>query len=145
MATINEFEDIKAWQQARLFTQWLTTIVNETGLATDYKLRQQIEGASGSIMDNIAEGFERGGNKEFINFLTYAKGSSGETRSQLYRVFDKGYITEAEFTEKRQELKDISSMIAGFIKYLKQSEHKGWKFMEDQADYNAVDELNPEE
>lgn len=145
MPTINEFEDIQAWQQARLFTKWLTTKVNETALATDFKLRQQIEGASGSIMDNIAEGFERGGNKEFINFLTYAKGSSGETRSQLHRVFDKGYITEAEFTEKRQELKDISGMIAGFIKYLKQSEYKGWKFMEDQADYDTSEEWNPEE
>lgn len=135
MATIQQFEDILAWQRARTFAQWVNEIVSTTELAKDYKLKQQIEGSSGSIMDNIAEGFERGGRKEFINFLSFAKGSCGEARSQLYRLLDNGYVTQEDFELKKNELIEIGRMISGLMRYLKSSEHKGWKFEEEEGIY----------
>jgi four helix bundle protein len=86
MATIKKFEDIEAWQKARVLCQEIYRISREGQFAKDFALRNQICASSGSIMDNIAEGFERGGRKEFIQFLGIAKGSSGEVKSQLYRA-----------------------------------------------------------
>lgn len=138
MSAIKQFEDIIAWQRARAFSKRLYQVVIDSDLQTDFKLRQQIEGSAGSIMDNIAEGFERGGNKEFVNFLTYAKGSCGETRSQLYRLLDRAYIDETQFSSMKEELLAISNLIGGLIKYLKSSELKGWKFKEDEAIYQTI-------
>ena len=92
MATIKQFEDLEIWQLARTLCQDIHNIIITTSLNNDYKLRDQINSSSGSIMDNIAEGFERSGKNEFRQFLSIAKGSCGETRSQLYRVFDEKYI-----------------------------------------------------
>lgn len=131
MSKIQQFEDIIAWQRARTFTKWINEVISSTQLSTDYKLKQQIEGSSGSIMDNIAEGFERGGRKEFINFLSFAKGSCGEARSQLYRLLDKGYVSQEEFELWKNELIEIGRMISGLMRYLKSSKHKGWKFEEE--------------
>ena len=128
MASINNFEEIKAWQSAREFCQWVWKVITTTELKNYFKLRDQIDGPSGSIMDNIAEGFERSGKKEFIQHLTYAKGSAGETRSQLYRMYDRGFITENEFKDRKEQTLEISRMINGFIKYLKGSDYKGWRF-----------------
>lgn len=96
MATIVRFEDLDIWKEARSLSCEIIQIVNVTELKGDYKLRDQIKGSSGSVMDNIAEGFERDGNLEFRQFLSVAKGSAGETRSQIYRVYDSGYISEKE-------------------------------------------------
>jgi len=92
MATIREFEELEIWQEARRLSKEIIEIVKTTELKTDYKLKDQIKGSSGSVMDNIAEGFERDGNLEFRQFLSIAKGSAGESRSQLYRVFDSGIL-----------------------------------------------------
>jgi four helix bundle protein len=79
-------------------------------------------------MDNVAEGFERGGNREFVNFLGYAKGSAGETRSKLYRALDRKHISESEFDQLAADAISISNMISGFMSYLRQSTMRGSKF-----------------
>ena len=97
MSTWKSFEDIDVWQQAREFSKDIFQIMQAECLKTDYVLKDQISRSSGSIMDNIAEGYDRGGTKEFINFLSIAKGSSGESRSQLHRIFDRKYIAEEQY------------------------------------------------
>ncbi|MEO1030771.1 MAG: four helix bundle protein [Bacteroidota bacterium] len=128
MATVKQFEDLEIWQKARLLCRAINRIANNTELRKDLRLYRQIDGSSGSIMDNIAEGFERNGNKEFIQFLSIAKASCGETRSQLYRVLDRSYITEHEFENLLNQCTTLSRMIGGFMNYLKKSDLKGSKY-----------------
>ena len=93
MGKIEKFEDIIAWQKAReLDKEIISLILNSASFSKDFALIDQMKRSSGSIMDNLAEGFERGGNKEFIQFLYISKSSCGELRSQLYRSYDRGYI-----------------------------------------------------
>ncbi|HMV08987.1 MAG TPA: four helix bundle protein [Cyclobacteriaceae bacterium] len=131
MATFRSFEDIDSWNAARQFAQRIYKISSEGAFSKDYKLRDQINGSSGSIMDNIAEGFERGGNREFIQFLSVAKGSAGETRSQLYRAFDRGYIAEQELESLKEEALKISRQISALMTYLRNSDLKGTKFVKE--------------
>lgn len=88
MATILRFEDLEVWQKAREISKYVFLLTNKDNFSRDFSLKDQINRSCGSAMDNIAEGFERDGNKEFINFLTISKGSVGEIRSQTYRAFD---------------------------------------------------------
>jgi four helix bundle protein len=128
MATIQKFEDLKVWQKARLLCKEVFSLTSISSFSKDFGLKDQINRSSGSIMDNIAEGFGRKGNLEFINFLTYSSGSTCECKSQLYRAHDRNYITE----EKRKELSDltdeIAKMITSFIIYLGGTELSGTKF-----------------
>ena len=128
MSTWKSFEEIEVWQLAREFCKDVYRIIQHDGLSTDYRLKDQINGSSGSIMDNISEGFERGGNKEFIQFLSIAKGSAGESRSQLYRIYDREYISEKEFLDLKQKALNISGKINNLMKYLKNSGYKGIKY-----------------
>lgn len=128
MATIQRFEDLEIWQDARRLFNQIKGIILETELKNDFKLKDQIKGSSGSVMDNIAEGFERDGNLEFRQFLSIAKGSAGETRSQLYRVFDSGYISEDKLKILVNEYEQLSKRIAVFISYLNKKDFKGNKF-----------------
>ena len=128
MATIKRFEDILSWQKARELCRILGGFVDAGKFKHSYKLIDQIEDSSGSIMDNIAEGFERGGNKEFIQFLYISKGSCGEFRSQLYRALDRNYLTQEEFDTLYNLSKEIIVLLQKLIDCLLQSEMKGAKF-----------------
>jgi len=128
MPKVERFEDLKIWQLARELCQMIHKLTIKDQFARDFKLVGQINGSSGSIMDNIAEGFERDGNKEFIQFLTFSKGSCGETRSQLYRALDYLYITQDEFDEAYKMTLEESKMLKSFIQYLKGSDLKGNRF-----------------
>jgi len=125
MATIKSFEDIESWKQARIVCKKIGDLIDAGKFNKSYRLINQIEGSSGSIMDNIAEGFERGTRAEFIQFLGYAKGSCGEVRSQLYRALDRSYIDQADFEELKAAVLQISGLIQKFISYLQQSEIDG--------------------
>jgi four helix bundle protein len=128
MLKVERFEDLKIWQLARELCQLIHKLTIKDQFSRDFKLVGQINGSSGSIMDNIAEGFERDGNKEFIQFLTFSKGSCGETRSQLYRALDYQYITQEEFDAAYKMTLEESKMLKSFIQYLKDSELKGNRF-----------------
>ena len=133
MATITSFEDILAWQKARALCKIVGSYIDEGRFKKNFSLLDQIERSSGSIMDNIAEGFERSGNREFLQFLYISKGSCGEFRSQLYRALDREYINESEFNELYLLAKEIISMLQKLINYLEQSEIKGLKYKTRQA------------
>ncbi|WP_026452100.1 four helix bundle protein [Aequorivita capsosiphonis] len=128
MSKIERFEDMEIWQLAREISKDVWGIIQNTSLQKDYKLREQINGASCSIMDNIAEGFERDGNREFINFLSIAKASCGETRSQLYRCLDRNHIDEEAFKIISEKAILNSRKIKSLMVYLKNSDRKGSKY-----------------
>lgn len=128
MATIQRFEQIISWQEARKLNKLIGELVDGGRFKHNYRLINQIEGSAGSVMDNISEGFERGGNKEFIQFLYIAKGSCGELRSQLYRAVDRNYINQKEFDTFSVQTMKISSLIQKLITYLENSELKGIKY-----------------
>ena len=128
MASYKRFEDLPIWQKARSFSKKIFEITLEDKFSKEIRLCSQIRAASGSIMDNIAEGFERNGNGEFKQFLYIAKGSCGETRSQIYRAFDYGFISEKQFEEMKSLSEKISKSINSFIDYLNNTEIKGTKF-----------------
>lgn len=128
MATIEKFEEIISWQEARVLNKDVGKLIDEERFKKNFRLIGQIEGSAGSIMDNIAEGFERGGNKEFIQFLYIAKASCGEFRSQLYRALDRAYISEIEFEFLSVHARKISNLVQKLINYLQECEIKGIKF-----------------
>src|SRR3989337_4427874 len=125
MATIRSFEDIEAWQKARELSKEVFELTMTGTFAKDFSLRDQINRATGSIMDNIAEGFERGGTREFIQFLAIAKGSAGEVRSQLYRALDRKHLENSQHILLLDNITKVSKMINGFITYLRDLNHKG--------------------
>jgi four helix bundle protein len=118
MAKAQQFEDLRVWQDARVLVKDIYGASKQRDFYRDVGLREQIPRAATSAMSNIAEGFERGTRKEFIQFLNIAKGSVGEARSQLYVALDQAYLTEARFNELRVQATGLSRRIASFITYL---------------------------
>jgi len=125
---INNFEDMEVWQEARELARFIFKITSEEPFVRDYKFRDQIRAAAGSIMDNVAEGFGRGGTREFNNFLSIAKGSNEEVRSQSYRAFDFEYISEEVLKELLEKTDKLSRKIQSFMNYLKNAPYRGTKF-----------------
>ena len=118
---ITRFEDIEAWQMARKLSQNIYGMIHEGALQKDFSLRDQLLRASGSIMDNIAEGFDAGGNNEFVRFLNYSKRSCSEVQSQLYRVLDQRYCLPAQFEELYEDAVRIRAKVGAFVRYLETS------------------------
>lgn len=128
MATIQSFEDLKVWLKSRILCTEVFDLITTGRFAKDFALVDQINKSSGSVMDNIAEGLGRMGNKEFINFLTYTYGSALECKSQLYRAFDRKYISVEKSEELFALIEEIKKMTNALISYLGNSDLKGQKF-----------------
>lgn len=128
MAHHSSFESLDIYKEATKFCDAIWEIISTKSLNKDYKLREQINGSSGSIMDNIVEGFGRGGNKEFIMFLSYSRGSCCESKSQLLRCFRRNHIDESTFNKLNSDAENLTNQLSKFINYLKNSERKGSKF-----------------
>ena len=118
MAKAQKFEDLIVWQEARLLRKEVSQATKAHGFCRDFKMRDQIRGAALSAMDNIAEGFERGTNKEFVQFLVISKGSAGEVRSALYAALDEEYLSGAEFERLRERALSVSRRCSRLISYL---------------------------
>lgn len=125
MSSFEKFEDIKAWKKARILTKEIYLIAQTPKLRRNFALKDQIIRCTISISANIAEGYERSSNKEFIYFLAIAKGSAGELRSFLYLLLDIELIQEADFNRLHKSITDISSLLSGLIKYLASSKIPG--------------------
>ena len=128
MNKIEKFEDIIAWQKARVLTKEIYKCTQMGGFARDYGLKDQIQRASVSTMANVSEGFERGGDKEFTQFLSTSKGSCGEVKSHLYVALDQGYLTSASFDQLYGQASEVSRLLSGFMTYLRESDLRGRKY-----------------
>src|SRR5438552_10891133 len=128
MNKIERFEDIIAWQKARVLTKQIYATAKIGAFARDYGLKDQIQRSSVSTMANIAEGFERGGDKEFLQFLSDSKGSCGEVKSHLYVAVDQNYITPITFDDLYGKANEVSRLVGGFMTYLRDSTLRGNKY-----------------
>jgi four helix bundle protein len=128
MPTVQKFEDLEIWQLARILSKEIYDLSFKEPLAADFRLKHQMRGSCGSIMDNIAEGFERGSRLEFINSLTIAKGEIGELKSQLYRALDCHYLTQEKFEELYHRANSLTKKTTSFVTYLNKAKIKGQKF-----------------
>ena len=128
MATINRFEDLIAWQKARELAAAVYAASRKGAFAKDFSLADQIRRAAVSIGSNIAEGFDRGNNKEFITFLGIAKGSAAEVRSQLYTAFDVGHLSDCEFEGLKSMSEETAKVINGLLTTLRNSTIAGARY-----------------
>ena len=116
MASIKTFEEIESWKKARILTREIYRVTSAGDFARDFELKDQIRRAAVSMLSNIAEGFERGGDREFVQFLSVAKGSCGELRAQLYVALDQRYFTAEDFDALSQRATEVSQLLSGFMK-----------------------------
>lgn len=126
---VAKFEDLEIWQEARDLCKIVYEVSSNGPFWQDFKFRDQIRASSGSIMDNIAEGFDRGGNKEFIQFLSISRGSCAEVRSQSYRAFDVKHLTIEKLDELLKRTDTYSRKIHNLMQHLKNSDIKGPKYL----------------
>ena len=125
---IKRFEDLEIWQEARELCKIVYRITSGEPFCNDFRFRDQMRASAGSSMDNITEGFERGGNKEFFQFLSISKGSCGELKSQSYRAYDLKYISESDFLELIDRTEKLSKKTASLMHHLKTNPYKGTKY-----------------
>ena len=128
MARLERFEDVDAWKVARELTKLIYQVTAAGEFARDFGLRDQIRRAAVSVMSNIAEGFERSGDKEFRQFLSLAKGSAGEVKAQLYVALDARFLSQEQFDQLYSLATETGRLIGGFMRYLTDSGYKGSKF-----------------
>jgi four helix bundle protein len=128
MSTFKRFEDIEVWKKSMVLTSRIYKITNQPVFSRDFYLVNQLRKSSVSVASNIAEGFERDGNKEFINFLYISKGSCGELRCQLYIAKDQEYLQAESFQEMYNLATEISVSLNKLIKYLQETDYKGIKY-----------------
>ena len=119
-----KFEELPVWKMARDLCQQVFELISQTPLAKDFSLRDQMWRAAGSVMDNIAEGFDDNSPKEFAKFLGYSQRSCGEVQSQLYRALDCGYINQTQFQSVYELAGECRKQIKGFRKYLRNCEFR---------------------
>ena len=131
MSKVERFEDLEVWALAREICEDLEELFEVTPLGKRYSLVNQMDKSSGSVMDNIAEGFGRGGNLEFRNFLGFSRGSCAELKSQIYRAKDKKLISEDQFQSLASKCDKEIAKITAFISFLNRSNLKGSKFKKD--------------
>lgn len=122
MATAERFEDLDVWAKARRLTKVIYEVTEKSEFARDYGLRDQLRRAAVSVMSNVAEGFERQGDKEFRHFLSLAKGSAGEVRSHLFVALDVGMIEDEQIQYLQKQSEELSRMLSGLIWYLQKSD-----------------------
>jgi four helix bundle protein len=148
MTKVRRFEDLICWQKARRLANIVHGLTRHLEFSKDFRLRDQILDASGSVMHNIAEGCDSGTDPEFIRFLKMARRSGSEVQSELYLALDRKYITEAELKQAYEQADETKRLINGLIAYLrKNNQNSGNKITEDQADYFLVspeDALDPD-
>ncbi len=137
MPTVQRFEELRVWQESRELVKQVYALTQHFPKQETFGLMNQMQRAAVSAMSNIAEGFERGSNTEFIQFLYTARASCGEIRSQSYIALDLGYGALAEIQELRERCETLSRRLKTLIEYLKRAEIRGIKFHEERADYNA--------
>lgn len=133
MSKAGKIEDLEVFQKARELSKEIYKITRIDEFRKDTRFVQQIHAAAGSIMDNIAEGYERDGNKELVNFLYFAKGSCGELRSQIIRASDVGYLDKEEAKRLYNDCLDLSKQIANFIKSIRESKYSGRKYQKPES------------
>lgn len=125
---IKKFEDLEIWQEARDLCKFVFLITSNKPFCNDFRFRDQMRASSGSVMDNISEGFDRSGNKEFYQFLSISRGSCGEVRSQSYRAYDWNYISEDQFKELLERTEKLTRKTINLMHHLKTSSQKGSKY-----------------
>lgn len=128
MATVQKFEDLEIWKLARELSRQVYELTFKPPIASDFRLRDQMRGSSGSVMDNIAEGFDRGSRLEFVNSLSIAKGEVAELKSQFYRALDNNYYTQQLFDDLYSKADQLTKRITTLIIYLNSVTTKGQKF-----------------
>ena len=133
MSKSKTFEDLQAWKDSRKLVRIIYKLSSVGDLSRDFALRNQMRRAALSVMANIAEGFERTGNREFLQFLSIAKGSAGELRSHLHAAYDSGFIQQEDYQHLSHSVLEVSRQLAGLMKFLKGSPYKGSKFEEMQT------------
>lgn len=119
MAKITRFEDLQSWQKARVLANVIYDLTAYQGFSKDFPLRDQIRGAAGSVMHNIAEGFDAGSDAEFVRFLKYARRSASEVQSQLYLAMDRKYVRDGEREKAHELATEAKKLINGMIGYLR--------------------------